>query len=257
MIANKFNSEEELVKAYHQLEKEFTKKSQELASLKREKEERARKSDEELSQEFDEFCPPKEVEEVQPVEQKSFLKDAELEACEAVTSEYIPPEDENILQENGNISLENFSKDDDAENPLVPNSEVLGYCYNNVEFRKKANEFLNKGGDAKRHAKAIAKVLLQNKDILRCKDPLFVAYTMALGQDVLDKGDRGEVESREKEMSFLENDEKKGGKDLAIGDKVVDVTLLSGSGVGSAPRGIKRRCTTLEEAGEEVLKQYF
>lgn len=257
MIANKFNSEEDLVKAYKELEKEFTKKSQELAGLKKEREEYMKKSDAELSREFDEFCPPKGDEEVVSIEQKTFLTDEEWEACKTINNEYIPPENENVSSEKGDILSEIFLDDDDAENPLDPDNEVLGYCYNNVEFRKKACEFLNKGGEAKRHAKAIAKVLLQNKDILRCKDPLFVAYTMAVGQDVLDAVDRGEIEPREKEISRLLLGEKVEPEEKIHEDKMPDVKLLAGTGFGSAPRGVKRRCATLEEAGEEILKQYF
>lgn len=235
MIADKFNSEEELVKAYKQLEREFTKKSQELSQLKKEREESGKVSEDEASSMSDLMCLSQEENNLELSDENVLMGEQKIE------DDLGSREEEKVETEP--IVSPKIDKTDGDKSQL------------DVDFREKASRFLRSAPEVKAYSKEIAKVLLENKNLLNCDDPLSVAYSLVRGQEVI-KND-GVCRKMQEEKDLSTNIINGLAGDNPIQPKVIDVAILSGRGLGSAPRGVRRRCATLEEAGEEVLKQYF
>lgn len=241
MIADKFNSEEELVKAYKQLEREFTKKSQELSQLKKEREESVLASEDDVFSMPELMCLSQEENNLELSDENALIDEQKIEeigdglgGCEEEKVEGEP------------VVSPEIDKTDGDKSQL------------DVDFREKASRFLRSAPEVKAYSKEIAKVLLENKNLLNCDDPLSVAYSLVRGQEVIKNDGIYRKAQEEKVLSsnnFNDSVDELG--NIPSQPKVVDVAILSGRGLGTAPRGVRRRCATLEEAGEEVLKQYF
>ena len=208
MKLDKFNDAEALEQSYFSLEREFTKKCQELARVKKELE----------------------------LASNSKVEDAEVQ------EDFVTPENES--QEPAPIVTQVVEQEPatliepvEAQAP----TEDLKQVNFNLDFRARAGEFLQKTQDAKKYAKEMAKILLADKSLLNCADPFAVAYALAVQREKKDEVKEKNVISEESSPVEV----------------VPNVSILTSSIQGAAPRGAKKRCSTLSEAGEEILKRYF
>lgn len=207
MIVNKFQDEQALISSYKELEKEFTKKCQELARVKQELLDKSEQEDE-LGNEQQDIN-----EDFEPVPQ--------------------------IVVENENVEPE--KEPEKISDVVVEKSVSTQNGQFDIEFRAKVNEFFKNTPEAKEFSKEISKILLADKSLLNCTNPIKVAYLLA-------KEKRGETPKERVEE-----------KVVAVEDSVniPNITILSNGVLGSAPRREEKRCKSIFEAGEEVIKRYF
>jgi len=218
MLANKFNDEKALVESYQKLEREFTKKCQELSRLKQDLENKESEVEEVLSdvpmeEEFIEVVLPEGVD-TTPIETVETIKEESVET----------------------------GKEEIAEPSRV--EEVVASTQNeyfNLDFRAKAGEFMQKSPEAKPYAKEISKILLQDRSLLNCSDPFAVAFALAL------KNCKKTENEPAVEDTKAENELK----------QLPKVSVLSGGVIGLAPRENKKKFSSISDAGEEVLKRFF
>lgn len=141
-MLNKFESVEEMEKSYESLEREFTRKCQELSRVKKELEERA----------------------------------GDEGKCEAEAIDGVIVDESGEVEEPQLASVETESEKELAENKVdaVQDSSVAF----GVELRARAGEFLAKFPEARGYAKEISKAILADPSLLRCDEPFVVAYAL-------------------------------------------------------------------------------
>ena len=229
-MIGKFENEEALLKSYGDLEKEFTKKCQELSKVKKELEEVKKplteedvdtlESAEDLTLEAigDDATAVGEVVKEQEVVEPHEIIDRVEEAGEKIEIE------ENLVTEEG---VEKFDK---------------------LDFRAKANEFLLNNSDARVYSKEIAKLLMKDKSLLSCSDPFQVAYALVLKE----RNERGKIETPKPVSEENFKDET-----TDMREKTSDIVSLLGRKTASAkPLRVVQKFRTMDDARAELLRRF-
>ena len=219
-MIGKFSSEEELLKGYENLEKEFTKKCQELSLLKKEQE--AQKSQSEDLASLDNLCERKEGEEEK-------LEEANL------------PLDKSSCQDDFASAIQ---KEENLQNKEA--------SFNRVQ----ALELLLSRPDAKEYSREIAKELIVNKSLKNADNPFFMAYLIVkdrMGgcEKQTEKSIKNEEKHQKTETKLKETEENS--------KKTEDVfpSLLlgtKGDGIGVPYR---KKYSSLEDARADLINRYF
>lgn len=226
MLINKFNSEEALCESYQKLEKEFTRKCQELAKVKKELEEKIEKQETFISSEpeFEEVVLPAGLEEVSG--DNETLNNESVTTSESVVSNQIEEVVDRV-------------NEDKKETTTTQNE------YFNLDFRAKAGEFMQKTPKARAFAKEISKILLTDKTLLNCSDPFGVAFALALKN------------ASEKNSELKTSEVKEGEEEQVVTPQMIipKISVLSSGVIGTSPRETKKRFNSISDAGEEILKR--
>ena len=167
----KFNSPEELKAGYISLEKEFTKKCQELSAVKKEMEKELIKMEASV------------IDELALASENLDDLASEVLDGESMADEQIA-ESEEIIEFNSEAE-EVGEKIEKVEEPIT-SSEVeeknkKPYEFG-LKFRNDVIKFLSKFPDAKNYMKEISKILLKDKSLLSSSEPIKYAYFMAKGK---------------------------------------------------------------------------
>lgn len=229
-MIGKFENEEALLKSYGDLEKEFTKKCQELSKVKKELEEVKKplieddvdtlESADDLTLEAigDDATAVGEVVKEQEVAEPHEIIESVEEAGEKIEIE------ENLVAEEG---VEKFDK---------------------LDFRAKANEFLLNNSDARAYSKEIAKLLMKDKSLLSCSDPFQVAYALVLKE----RNERGKIETPKPVSEENFKDEITDTR-----EKTRDIVSLLGRKTASAkPLRVVQKFRTMDDARAELLRRF-
>ena len=226
-MIGKFENEEALLKSYSDLEKEFTKKCQELSKLKREVEEREKQVEDDAEAESVELVDANEA-----VEVIDLIEDAGT-GEEAVLHEIVE-------------AVEGDNKNDCADSSLVDEDENVDF--NNLIVRARANEFLINNTDAREYARDIAKLLMKDKSLMKCADPFQVAYALVLkdrrkDERVFEEGTKKESVKEEKNVQE---------------EEIVkpNINLLGRNASVFSPARVVQKFRTMDDAREELLRRF-
>lgn len=146
----KFKDEEGLVKGYESLEKEFTKKCQELSDAK------------------------KRISELEGIK-ASYSSDTYVGETPEITQTL-------------NEGEQNYNSEEVVEEPVVEENSATSIKEKpensqfGVDFRARVVKFLSSNPDAKGYIKDISKILLSEKGLMNTSDPLMTAYLIAKGK---------------------------------------------------------------------------
>ena len=225
-MIGKFENEEALLKSYGDLEREFTKKCQELSRVRKELELRVGETKVSEDVEANEA-----VEEIsQNEELVDFVESLHEQEVEPQITEPVVDDEARQL---GIMEVE-------------PEKAVS--VGDNLIFRAKANEFLLNNSDAAGYSREIAKVLMKDKSLLSCADPFQVAYALVL------KNKKDEVKSNEKEI--VTEEKKQQVYDSGVGREAVGVSLLGKNRSAFSPARIVQKYKTMDDAREELLRRF-
>lgn len=228
----KFKDEESLVKGYENLEKEFTKKCQELGEIKKRVKDLGVDLGTIFNGENNEKGTTEETVILEPSEEVKGcecdnLDKTKINEVEAEKREKIEKEAE-IVGKNPQINMENFK------------SEVAA--------------FLEKEPDAKNYIKDISKILIKDKSLFNTDSPLKIAYMMA-------KSLASEFKSKQANKEDVNNekvDEESTGGEKTVEKKsaLVYPTFLGGGGSKFGFR-TNKKYSSFEDARADLISRYF
>lgn len=172
-MQNKFLSSDDLTKSYNELERAFTKKCQENASLKKELE--------------------------------SLKSVATIEANEIAISKSL----DDIVEENAQ-SLDKIVEETEEKRgeekieETSPQEQALN-LFDSAKVRIDAQKFLVENQEAKSYSKDISKLLIKNPELLKLDNPYMVAFGLVLANEKKEKKNLepillDETDSQEKEQ---------------------------------------------------------
>lgn len=224
-MIGKFSSEQELLRSYESLEKEFTKKCQELGRLKKEQE-------------------------AQDTNSKDLLEKVDNLDSVCATSEAEAGEDKKTYPP---AKVEEF-----ANLASALNKEEKAEKGEHFYDRAQALELLLSRPDAKNYSREIAKELIINKSLQSAENPFFMAYLIVkdrMGEN--EKTKENSIKSEEKQqktetkldkLSALQND----GDIFSSFPALLKGTKSDGVGVP-----YRKKYTSLEDARGDLINRYF
>ena len=230
-MIGKFENEEVLLKSYGDLEKEFTKKCQELSRVKKELEDARQGFGEMQTDEIQKTDLIESEITSQPVEE--VVEDAEL------TMNLL--EEEKCEQE---VETDEVSQTDEWASGT--NDSVQ---FDKLGFRLKANEFLAENSEARAYTKEIAKVLLSDKSLLSCADPFKVAYALVLKDKSSVLADVHPIKEGEMEKSDSRDNEE-------LKKINPSVSLLGRKTSTVAPIRVVQKYRTMDDARAELMRRF-
>ena len=265
-MLNKFTSPEQLEKSYTDLEKEFTKKCQELAQLKKQLENAPVSQDISTSEKVDTTQSENIKSEKMPENQQneSNLKENILNCVMNLIDESVETHDETCPLEQKNDEDIMLGADDKKasivemvgveriESEVEQTKDISSNLEEKSEFgldlRYKASEFLRKNQEAKAFGKEMSKILLKDKKLLALDDPFMVAYAIALKNAKSNSKNQEESKPVEQPIQVgLEPKQKEKNENI--------VPLLGRDLLGIAPQKMSRKFGSIDEAGRELLKK--
>ena len=231
-MIGKFENEEALLKSYGDLEREFTKKCQELSKLKKEFAELDTKGSDEIVVDNEEKVSAEEaVDEIEP---------------RATNVEVVDEEISHDLILNNAIKNDVDEDADEKKEPLE--KRELDESFNNLLVRAKANEFLLNNIEARAYSREIAKVLMKDKSLLSCSDPFQVAYALVLK----DKQSRGTSTSHEPALNGVVEVKEESVDSTKIGG----VSLLGRNHSVFSPARIVKKYRNIDDARDELIRRF-
>lgn len=262
-MIEKFNDISALEKSYESLEREFTKKCQELSELKKQvaqsSENNICKSLHETNDENSEEthksadCDTQNVDTVVSGEDFTVVSDSinfsENEPNGAVTdvvtsNETKIADGEKIISDQSEIIKE--TEDEKLKTRQADNSDK--FDFGSLDFRTKASEFLALNPEAREYAKEISKILLTDRTLFKTADPFKLAFALAKVNNLAgpSAGSKPETVTQNNNSGSVEAVEPMGVS--------TPVAILSSRMVGNAPAGARSGYRTLSEASESLLK---
>lgn len=237
-MIGKFENEEALLKSYGDLEKEFTKKCQELSRVKKELE--MRESEKQVECDEDDngtivIANDAGEDAGQPVEGEEVATAETVNTLE--NEEFFEPE----MTENLDGDVDNLTGGQDL-------SRGDNLALDNLLVRAKANEFLISNADAREYARDIAKVLLSDKSLLSCSDPFGVAYALVLKNK--QKIDKNEVKVQE---NLAKIPIEKQGEEL---NTKSTISLLGKNLATFSPARVVQKYRTMDDARAELMRRF-
>ena len=229
MEFGKFKDAISLHEGYKELEKAFTKKCQELASVKKALEESVSLQPQESG-----------YNEEKPLEQVDLLSEEAKVVSESGLSE--------------DCAMENPEESEEIKENCVE-SEEKTHNFSKREWKKEVSTFFENNKNASNYRKEIAEIIMNNSSLMLSKNPLEEAYKI-----FLDSRPAFLIEQKEKEESL-----KKEPAEVQTIDDYFDYLLkrkkscpkvISGeAGLVSSYKNPKPK--SILEAGEFVIKNYF
>ena len=236
-MIGKFENEEALLKSYGDLEKEFTKKCQELSRVRKELEMRE--------------C-ERQVEVIEDKNEETVVaNDAGEEVREALGNEDAEVGSFNDIERDMANGPEIIESSDGVVEDLavvqdMPSAENL--AFDNLLVRAKANDFLISNADAREYARDIAKVLLADKSLMACSDPFTVAYALVLKNKQHEN--KNEVKKQENLAKLPLKKEDEDIKSKAT------VSLLSRNIASFSPARVVQKYRTMDDARAELMRRF-
>lgn len=218
-MSGKFLNEESLIKSYENLEREFTKKCQELSRLKKEISESEIKKDENVKNKED---------------SQQKVDEALIEAVEEV-EEKIEKEQDEASGNGEDVTLEKKNEDS------IQTEKVKTIISRSVaeKLKKGAEELFEKYPESVNLKKEITQELLNSRELLSHQSPFYLAYLI-----VKDK-----MKLKEKP---IKNEEK---QDKISAEDVFPAIMGGSKGGFSSPA--KKKYSSFEDARGDLISRYF
>lgn len=262
-MIEKFNDISALEKSYESLEREFTKKCQELSELKKQvaqsSENNICKSLHETNDENSEEthksadCDTQNVDTVVLGEDFTVVSDSvntnESEPDDVLTDAITIGDTKSVCDEkliNNESENEKTAEDEKLKTRQADNSDK--FDFGSLDFRTKASEFLASNPEAREYAKEISKILLTDRTLFKTADPFKLAFALAKVNNLAgpSAGSKPETVTQNNNSGSVEAVEPMGVS--------TPVAILSSRMVGNAPAGARSGYRTLSEASESLLK---
>lgn len=273
-MIGKFNDVTALEKSYESLEKEFTKKCQELSAIKKQMMQSAETVDESettnKNAENAESIVKNENNDTQNVDiiqgdviATSVLGDDTISDCDGALDDTLTVNSSNLVESNnssiGSISdglekvssvgdtISSGSEDDGFKSNKENNSDK--FEFNSLDFRTRAGEFLASNPEAREYAKEMSKILLTDKSLFNTTDPFKLAFALAKVNNLAGVSVKKESETAKPSSNSLNIEASE-----PMGDSS-PVAILTSKMVGNAPAGARSVYNSLSEASESLLRQ--
>lgn len=243
-MIGKFENEEALLKSYTDLEREFTKKCQELSKIKKELACGESASLEILEPEVQgEIKVEEESVNAENVINDGEIADISLDGLDELVAGSEEKREEIVEEES---TREDCSKNNDIKEAesVESNEPIFG-----LDFRVKASEFLRNNEEAKEYAKEISKMLLKDKSLLSCSDPFGVAYALVLKE----KGKQVEEKMVEPKNEIIKE---QNAIEKATNKIPASIGVLGKSASGFSSHRVVQRFRTMEDARSELLRRF-